>query len=1043
MNKITKFAVEYPVSISMFVIAVILLGYISLGKLGVDLFPDLNAPRIFIELKAGERPPEEIEKQFVENIESQVTRQKGVMDVSSVCMVGMASITVEYNWGTDMDEAFLDLQKALNAYSQNNDIEEFTITQHDPNASPVMIIGVLNPEIQDMDEFRKVGQNFIRNELIRLEGIADVSLAGIEEKEISIETDQYKLKAFNVTPAQIVQQIQNLNRNTSGGSIVEMGKKYIIKGTSLVSNLSEIENIIITYKNNSGQQPTVGQSAVNQNNIDKTPVFLKDLANVKLLNKKPLNVVRINGKRCMGLSIFKETGYNTVKAVDELKEALVSIRKALPGYQFITVQDQGKFISTAVGEVKDTALIGAIIAIFVLFVFLRRIGLTLIVSCAIPISVIATFNLMYFNGLTVNIMTLGGLALGAGMLVDNAIVVMENIFRTKETGKSVKEAAIEGTSQVGGAIISSTLTTIVVFLPIVYLHGASGELFKDQAWTVAFSLIASLFVGILVIPMLFNFFYGKHESLSEIKSLKLNWYGTLLGKILDKRFFIILAAILLMGLTILTIPYVGTEFIPKGSSAEFSLDIKLREGTQLDRTVSTIENIETMINEAIGDKLEMVYSTIGPVKSSTSQKTVFQNENSATIKIILKQNAIGQSEKIIENVKQITDNIPDAEISVVRDETALQSTIGTDEAPMQIEVKGKELSEIDKLTLQVKEELQNDSILSNIETSIEKGAPEIDLVIDRFKAGTYNLSADEISSQLQDILMGKSAGKFEKNGEMSDINLKMPDIGLPEFNDLKIKSGNYEIPIYELAQIKQSFSPKQINRKNQSRVGIVSADIVGDVSLDKAVKEVSKKLEKIDKPGDYEFTITGQEQKRKDAMSNLNFALLLSVILVYMVLASQFESLIHPFTILLTIPLAGVGAILTFFLLGKTLNIMAFIGIIMLAGIAVNNSILLVVAINQFKEQGYSLRDAIISAGQNRIRPILMTSLTTILALLPLTFGFGESASLRSPMAIAVISGLTTSTLMSLVVIPCLYYVFDNLILKFKKRINKSIYTGS
>ncbi|HRW62918.1 MAG TPA: efflux RND transporter permease subunit, partial [Bacteroidales bacterium] len=558
MKKITQFSVNNPVTVSMIVIAIILLGYISFGKLSVDLFPDMKSPRIFIEIKSGERPPEEMEKQYIEDIEAQAIRQKGVSQVSSVCMVGSARVTVEYTWGRDMDEAFLDLQKALTTYSQNSDIEEFNITQHDPNASPVMIIGMLHPEISDMDELRKTGENYIRNELIRLEGIADVTLTGIEEKEVLIETDQYKLDAYGLTTNQIVQEIQNVNRNVSGGTIVEMGKKYIIKGSSLVENVEDIENIILSYKPVSESQ-TQAQATVNE----KSPVFLKDVAKVSFVNKDPQNIVRINGKRCVGLSIFKETGYNTVKAVEDLQESFESIKKALPGYEFIVVQNQGDFIQASIDEVQDTALIGILIAVFVLYIFLRRIKVTAIISFAIPVSVIATFNLMYFNGLTLNIMTLGGLALGAGMLVDNAIVVMENIFRNMEQGMSVREAAIQGTAEVGGAITASTLTTIVVFLPIVYLHGASGALFKDQAWTVAFSLLASLFVAILVIPMLFNYAYKGHKQKKEIKSVRIHWYGNALSKIIDRKGLVLLLTVIMLAATALILPKVGSEYLPK------------------------------------------------------------------------------------------------------------------------------------------------------------------------------------------------------------------------------------------------------------------------------------------------------------------------------------------------------------------------------------------------------------------------------------------------------------------------------------------------
>lgn len=1022
MKKLTQFSVNYPVTVSMMVVAIILLGYISFNRLGIDLLPDLNAPRIFVEITAGEKPPEEIEKRYIENIEAQSLRQKGVKQVSSVCMVGSAQITVEYEWGQDMDEAFLDLQRALSSYSQNSDIDDFTISQHNPNATPVMIVGMLNPEITDMDELRLIGENYIRNELIRLDGIADVVITGAEEKEVLIETNNYLLDAYGITAGQIVQQIQNVNRNVSGGTIVEMGKKYIIKGVSLINNIDEINEIIITYRQSNPDQNNLSTNSETFN--EKIPVFLKDVAKVSFVNKKPVNIVRINGQRCLGLSIFKETGYNTVSAADDLLASFETIKRALPGYDFIVIQNQGQFIRTAIDEVEETALLGALMAVFVLYIFLRRIRVTAIISFVIPISVIATFNLMYFNGLSLNIMTLGGLALGAGMLVDNAIVVVENIFRNLETGMTVKEAAINGTAEVGGAIVASTLTTIVVFLPIVYLHGASGELFKDQAWTVAFSLLASLFVAILVIPMLFNFVHTKKSTTKVVKSIRFIWYGKTLSGILKFRFVVIVVAAIIIVATIMILPFVGSEYLPKGVTNEFSISIKLQEGTELERTSRTVEAIEMLLRETFTDKIETIYTTIGKTTAATD-KSVFKNENTAVIKIKIAENAFRQSEEIITTTGEMLSNIPDAEISIIRNETALMSTMGAETAALVIEVKGNDLQEINRISLDIKHNLGNLPLITNAKTSIEEGAPEIDVIIDRYKAGIYNLSVDNISSQLTDMLLGKNAGKYENRGEMSDITVKMPDISKYEFNAITIKTNDGEVPLYEIAEIRESISPKQLIRRNQNRICKISADIDRSVPFDLVIKDVEMLIKNADYPPEYEINIIGEEEKRKEAMSNLSFALMLSIILVYMVMASQFESFMHPFTILLTIPLAGVGAVWAFYILGKPLSIMAFIGIIMLAGIAVNDSIILVDAINRFRAAGKSIHDSIVSAGENRIRPIIMTSITTILALLPLTIGMGESAALRSPMAIAVIAGLISSTTLTLVVIPCVYYVFE------------------
>ena len=1032
MKKLTEFSVNYPVTILMVVLGVLLLGYISYDKLGVDLFPDLNSPRIFVEIQSGERPPEEMEKQFVENIEALAIRQSDVVQVTSVSKVGSAQITVEYTWNKDMDEAFLDLQKALNTLTQNSDIDELKITQHDPNTAPVMLIGLTHDEITDMNELRKVAENYIRNELVRLEGVAEVELSGQEESEVIIKTDPYRLESQNLTMDEISTRIQNFNRNVSGGQVSEMGMQYIVKGVSLLQSTEDFENLIVGYK-------AVRTQTEGETNIERAPIFLKDVATVSFGNKEPVNIVRINGKRCVGLSIYKETKFNTVKAVDQIKEELVQIEKALPGYHLTMVTNQGKFISDAIGEVEESALLGILLAVFVLFLFLRRFGTTLIVSVAIPISIIATFNLMYFNHLTINIMTLGGLALGAGMLVDNAIVVMENIFRNHENGLSVKESAIVGTSQVGGAITASTLTTIVVFLPIVYLHGASGELFKDQAWTVAFSLVSSLFVAIFLIPMMYHRFYKNKKMPVKHRSVKMGGYARFLEKLLKIKWTVIILTTLLVIGSAFLVPYIGTEFMPKTESREFTIDLKLREGTELQRTEATVQNVEAILTEYLGDNVDKIYSQAGPSTSlEGDENTVFEGDNTAQIKVIMKTKSTISSKSAIETMDKLLSNIPGLEATFTQEESALQSILGTEDAPVVVEVRGEEMDEIESIVNQVKEKMLGMNELFNVQTSIEDGAPEVEVTVDRMRAGMYGIDINSVITQLQDQLEGKNAGELEKNGEMRDITIKIPEKGLNDIDQLTITSGTQEFRLSEIAHISYGVSPKEIFRRNQSRVGKVTAQLEDGVALDHVSAAIRQATSTIDLPRDYRISVTGEEEKRQESMSNLSFALLLSIVLVYMVMASQFESLIHPFTILLTIPLAVVGTILTFFILGKTINIMAIIGVIMLVGIAVNDSIILVDRINQLIREGLSRKEAILQAGQQRIRPIIMTSLTTVLALLPLTFGFGESASLRSPMAIAVIGGLITSTLLTLVVIPCVYDVLDRFKNLFVRK-NKSI----
>ncbi len=630
MKKLAQFSVNYPVTVAMIILGIVLLGFISFSRLGTDLFPDLNNPRIVVEIQSGERPPEEVEKQFVEPMEGTIIRQRGVVNVGSLSKVGSAQITVEYNWDQDMDEAFLDLQKALTSYSQNEDIEELNIYRNDPNASPIMLAAVSNPGITDMDELRKVAQNYIRNELIRVDGIADVRLSGEENKEILIETNPYLLEAHNITSSTIVSKIESFNRNVSGGSIEDMGQKYIIKGVSMYKSPQDLGNLVVgrtLEKDEDGQSKEV-------------PLLLKDVAKVSYENQDPLNIVRLNGQRCIGLSIYKETKYNTVAAIDALNEGFDKVKKALPGYEITTIKNQGKFISDAIGEVEDSALIGVVFAVLVLFLFLRRVGTTLVVSAAIPISIIATFNLMYFNGLTLNIMTLGGLALGAGMLVDNAIIVVENIFSLLERGKSIREAAVEGTAKVGGALVASTLTTIVVFLPIVYLHGASGELFKDQAWTVAFSLISSLFVAILIIPILSVLLLGKRPDKLKIKVKSYPKYSRFLSKMIDQRYWVIFGAVILVMLSYFSISLIGSEFMPQAKTREFSIEVTLPAGVGLERTTSTVNSMEDMIRQSMEEHVAHIYTHCGPQTDlSGTDKSVFEGENTGFIKVILEKDS--------------------------------------------------------------------------------------------------------------------------------------------------------------------------------------------------------------------------------------------------------------------------------------------------------------------------------------------------------------------------------------------------------------------
>ena len=1017
MNGITKFAVKYPVSVLMITLGVCLLGIISYNKLGTDLFPDLKNPALYINLEAGERPPEEIEKQFVQQIESMAARQEGVKNVSSSSYVGSASITVEYDWDQDMDAAFLDLQRSMSQIAQNTEITSLDVSRYDANAKPIMVITMEHNEIKDMNELRKIAENYMRSEFVRLDGVADIQLNGQEEAYIEIKTNSYMLDAFNLTAETIASKIESMNRNVSGGSIVNDDIQYTVKGVNLIKNIDDIGNIIVAFK-----EPTSSGSGTTSG--VKAPVYLRDVAEIDLKNRDPKNLARFNGDRVLSISIYKENKYNTVKAVENIQAKLDDLRKSMPGYEFNVISNQGDFIGASIGEVKDSAVMGILLAMIVLYIFLRRINTTLIVSVSIPVSIIATFNLMYFNGLTINIMTLGGLALGAGMLIDNAIVVMENIYRNLENGLSPKEAAIKGASEVSGAITSSTLTTIVVFLPIVYIQGAAGELFKEQAWTVSFSLLSSLFVAILLIPMLAAR-YVKTPKKNEA-SIQVKGYGKFVGKLLKYRYAVIGIALVVMVGSYMLLPLIDKEFMPKAESKEFSNLMTLEPGTKLQSTDQASATIEDLVKEYGGDNIDWIYTQVGPSSSDNQNSEGSpEEENQAEIKVKLNKDAKIDADFLIANLSH-NYSIPDGiDISFEKEQSALQSILGTEGAPVVIEIKGEEVALIEELSDEIKERLSSVKGIYDLKTSMEKGAPEVNIAIDRLKSGIYGVDITSVASQVKEKLNGKTAGSYETEGEPIDIEIKVPEIALADLQNLEITQGDKKYRLGEIAEVSITAVPKEISRNNQNRIGRVTAMLEKDYTLGSVAPAINAQLKEVQFPAKYSAKITGEEEKRAESFNGLSFALLLSIILVYMVMASQFESLRHPFTILLTIPLAGVGCIYAFLLAGATLNMMAFIGIIMLAGIAVNNSILLVDAANKLKESGLSLSEALMAAAQQRIRPIIMTSLTTILALLPMCFGFGEGASLRSPMALAVIGGLFTSTIMTLVVIPCVYYVFD------------------
>ncbi|MBN1939438.1 MAG: efflux RND transporter permease subunit, partial [Candidatus Aminicenantes bacterium] len=825
MEKPARFSVKYPTTTAMLVLAVLLLGFISYQRLGMDLLPRLNTPRLFIEVKSGERPPEEMEKQFVERIESLAARGRNVAAVSSLSRVGKALITVEYQWNTDMDEAYLDLQKTIADFGQNSAADEINVTTLDPNSQSVVTAVLTQDEGADLDKLRLVAETNIRNELVRLPGVAAVEILGARRREIVVRTEPGTVEAFGLTLDGLSSTIQNFNRDLSGGTIVEMGIRYTVRGVGRFSSLDDIRNLIVAYKITPAG---AGLPA------ERTPVYLRNVADVVYDLSEPENIVRFNGLPAVALEIFKEAGANTTAASAAIRGELDALARALPGIRLAVVQDQAGFIREAIGEVKQSAFFGILLAVAVLFLFLRRIDVTAVIGLAIPVSIVATFNLMYFNNLTLNIMTLGGLALGAGMLVDNAIVVGENIFRHAEGGLPIAQAAVRGAGEVGGAITSSTLTTIIVFLPIVYLHGVSGELFKDQAWTVAFSLLSSLLVALAVIPLLFSRIIKSRPAPVREPSRRFASYGHFVTGVLKNRWLVAGSAAALVAAGGWSLRFVGSEFLPAQAQNELTLHLTLPEGTALERTEGTVRNIEAMIDGWAGDRLDTITSRVGPRGTAQSSAEVLEDENNAVIQVRVKPDAVRDLDALGARLERELASVPDLTVEFVRRQTTLQAALGATDYPLVVEIKGKDLNTLVRLADDVKSRLQPLSELADVETSFQSGRPQIDIEIDKALAARYSLRADSIGAQIQRVLSGSELGEIEEQGEYLQIVLRNPKMPIGRLKDILLEApSGLRVPLSDVARLVRTEAPREIIRSNQTRVAEIRARLTGAAPFDR------------------------------------------------------------------------------------------------------------------------------------------------------------------------------------------------------------------
>ena len=1020
-----EFSTRYPVTIAMATLAVVLLGWISLERLGVDLLPDLQTPVVTVDLRAPGKSPREMEERYARRLEGDISTVRKVKRVHSVSRAGQAVVVAEFSWDADMDFALLDVQKKVGRYAADTEVTTLDVTREDPQALPVMRVAVT--ERVDLDALVGTVETVVKPRLEGLDGVASAEIEGGAEKEVRIILDAYLLEAYGLTPQTIVNRVQSANADVSGGTLKDGQRAYLVKGMGRLVDIESIRNLVV------GERRGMDASGQPDPGAPRVPVSVGDVGRVDLRFEERETMVRLNGPECVGLAVYREAGANTVSVVRSVFEMLRELERDLPDTRFIVVENQARFVEQAVGEVEASAIYGALLAVGVLLLALRNWTATLVIGLAIPISVLATFTLMYFQGLTLNVMTLGGLALGAGMLVDNAIVVIENIYRHLELGEDARTASARGAGEVGVAILASTMTTVSVFLPIVYLHGLAGELFKEQAWTVAFSLISSLGVAMATVPMLTSRVLRRAPvGGAGIRSERFQGF---LERALNRKVIVVLVTLGALGTAAYLSRSIHTEFIPREDQGIFQVDLALPEGTRLEATDRVALRAAAIVEEVCDPDAEHIYLRVGvdPARlTSAGQPT---GPNRATISVVLAQ---GAQRRTAAELVAILDTplreIPELKVNYQLHDTALEGVMGGSEAPVQVEVTGENLDLLRDLTADLKARIEALPAVYNVRTSFQDGQPEIDLVLRDDVAAAFGLTAQSIVQDLERRLSGEVAGELSKDQRERTIRVGFEDVDLRELEGIRVDGVDGALlTLGDIAKLQIVEGPREILRNGQRRVGHITGYLAEGAVLSEAIDQIGLVIRNTALPYGYRVAIGGEERERAESFGSLKFALLLSVVLVYMVMASLFESLLHPFTVMFTVPLAGIGVVLAFWGLEEPFSVMAYIGMIMLGGIAVNDAIILVDRINQLRQGGGALRVAVLQATQDRLRPILMTSMTTILALMPMAFGVGEGARLRAPMAIAVIGGLVTSTLMTLIVIPVVYETIDRLRLPVRR----------
>ncbi|MGE4284387.1 MAG: efflux RND transporter permease subunit [Clostridia bacterium] len=1032
--RIHEFSINRPVAILMCILIVLVLGIVSLTHISVALIPDIEFPMVIVSTTYSGVGPEEIESIVTKPIENAIATVNNVKTIQSQSSEGNSMVMVEFNSGTDMDFAALQMREKIDMIKGilPDDVSSPLVIKADPSMMPVVSMGIEGKSNEV--ELKSFIEDRIKPRLESLDGVASIAVTGGKTREVQIDLDPQKMAGYGVTFNNVTNTLQSENLNLPGGSVEYAEKNLLVRTTGQFKSVEQIKNIPIML--------STGNT-----------VYIRDVAEVRDDYQEVGSYTRMNGESSISVSVQKQTDANTLNVVNLVKEEMAKIQSEYSDIKAELIFDQGQYIEKSIGNVAQSAILGGIFAVIILFIFLKNIRTTFIIATSIPISVITTFIAVYFSGITINMISLGGLALGVGMLVDNSVVVLENIYRHRNEGYSRIEAAKRGTQEVGGAVMASTLTTIAVFLPIVFVEGMAGQIFRELALTVAFSLGASLLVSLTLIPMLSSKFLKmvKPHEASKAKVLNRifdkwddvlngldNVYQRVLKWVLGHRKITVIVVVVIFISSLFTFPFIGMEYMPKTDQGQFTVNIELAQGTLLEETNKVTGQVEQILLSI--SEMEKVFVNVATSGRGISLGGEGSNTASITGTLISLKDRARSTAQVVDEIRQKVKAIAGAEITVSEASSSLGGGMGSS-SPISMKISGPNLEKLEEISAQVVQLVSTVEGTRQVESSIAEGRPEAQIYVNRDKASYYGLGTSQVASAIRTTISGQVATTYKIGGDEIDVRVQVPKEKRKDFEQLKnikiVTASGIEVSLTDIADIVIEEGPVAIGRENQQRYVSVTSDIFGR-DLGGVSKDIQNKLSGLSLPSEYVITTGGEQQDMMESFASLAQALLLAVLLVYMVMAAQFESLLHPFTIMFSIPLAYTGSLLGLLITGRSLSVNAFIGVIMLAGIVVNNAIVLVDYVNKLRATGMERREAILKAGPTRLRPILMTTLTTILGLTPMALGIGEGAEMQVAMATVVIGGLITSTILTLVIIPVIYTLFDDIGLKIKnKRKNK------